>query len=131
MGIDTLKNPSTSLPPIAVLPLIGTELGKQANWKAALPDGSSLLVTLRQLNPTEAAMVLHPVGTLKFAKNSAAAGCGTAAGPPWKTLRVRHFPQLRRGLHQTNQCYTRMHAFLLPARRQHYLGPGRHGLDRS
>jgi hypothetical protein len=60
----------TALPPIAVLPLIGSELGKQANWRAALPDGSRLLVTLRQLDPAEAALVLHPVGALQVSQRA-------------------------------------------------------------
>ena len=36
------------------------ELGKQSNWRAVLPPGSNLLVSLRQLDPAEAAFVLHP-----------------------------------------------------------------------
>jgi hypothetical protein len=70
--IDTTFGDSrnTSLPPIAVLPIINAELGKAANWKAFLPAGSNILVTLRQLDPTEAATVLHPVGTLRISQRA-------------------------------------------------------------
>jgi hypothetical protein len=55
---------------IAVVELITAELAKVANWRAQLPDGSNLLVTLRQLDPSEAALVLHPVGTLHISQRA-------------------------------------------------------------
>jgi hypothetical protein len=60
----------TTLPPVAVVPILTGELGKLANWRAQLPTGSNLLVTLRQLDPTETALVLHPVGTLKISQRA-------------------------------------------------------------
>ncbi|MGH9496226.1 MAG: DUF6603 domain-containing protein [Candidatus Sulfotelmatobacter sp.] len=63
-------NPNTTLPPIAVMPVLSGEFQKQSNWKAVLPNGSNLLVTLRQLDPAEGAMVLHPVGTLHVSQRA-------------------------------------------------------------
>src|SRR5262249_14982083 len=60
----------TTLPPITVIPIITGELGKVANWRAQLPSGSNLLVTLRQLDSSEAALVLHPVGTLQISQRA-------------------------------------------------------------
>jgi hypothetical protein len=56
---------NTTLPPVAVMPLLVAELSKQSNWRALLPTGSNLLVSLRKLDAAESAMVLHPVGTLQ------------------------------------------------------------------
>jgi hypothetical protein len=60
----------TSLPPIAVMPLLAGEFSKQSNWRAALPDSSHLLVTLRKLGEAESAFVLHPVGTLRISQRA-------------------------------------------------------------
>jgi hypothetical protein len=72
IGIDFTwgDNPNTILPPIAVMPILTAEMGKKTNWKAQLPPNSKLLVTLRQLDPSEAAMVLHPAGTLQVSQRS-------------------------------------------------------------
>jgi hypothetical protein len=72
IGIDFTwgDNPNTVLPPIAVMPILTAELGKKTNWKAQLPSNVKLLVTLRQLDPSEAAMVLHPAGTLQVSQRS-------------------------------------------------------------
>jgi hypothetical protein len=72
IGIDFTwgDNPNTVLPPIAVMPILTAEMGKKTNWKAQLPPNSKLLVTLRQLDPSEAAMVLHPAGTLQVSQRS-------------------------------------------------------------
>ncbi len=61
---------NTSLPPVAVMPIIYGELGKRSNWKAQLPSGSHLLVSLRALDPAEAALVMHPVGTLQVSQRT-------------------------------------------------------------
>ncbi len=53
----------TSLPPIAVMPLLADELNKSENWRAELPPGNNLLVSLRAL-PETSGLVLHPVGAL-------------------------------------------------------------------
>ena len=72
IGIDFTwgDNPNTVLPPIAVMPILTAEMGKATNWKAQLPSNVKLLVTLRQLDPSEAAMVLHPAGTLQVSQRS-------------------------------------------------------------
>jgi hypothetical protein len=70
IGIDFTwgDDRDTTLPPIAVMPLLVSELGKQSNWRAFLPPGSNLLVSLRQLDSAEAVFVLHPVGTLRVSQ---------------------------------------------------------------
>jgi hypothetical protein len=60
---------NTSLPPVAVLPIIAAELEKPANWKALPPASSNLLVTLRKLDDP-GALVLHPVGALQVSQKS-------------------------------------------------------------
>jgi hypothetical protein len=72
IGIDFTwgDNPNTVLPPVAVMPILTAEMGKKTNWKAQLPSNAKLLVTLRQLDPSEAAMVLHPAGTLQVSQRS-------------------------------------------------------------
>lgn len=60
----------TTLPPIAVFPLLAGEFGKQSNWRMALPDQLHLLVTLRKLGEDEAAFLLHPVGTLRVSQRA-------------------------------------------------------------
>jgi hypothetical protein len=52
------------------MPVIAGELAKRVNWRAQLPSGSGLRVSLRQLAPDEAAMVLHPVGTLQVSQRA-------------------------------------------------------------
>jgi hypothetical protein len=56
----------TTLPPIAVIPLLTTEFEKDDNWTALLPTSSNLLVSLRKLDSASESdtLVLHPVGTL-------------------------------------------------------------------
>jgi hypothetical protein len=70
IGIDFTWGDSrdTLLPPIQVMPLLTAEFSKQSNWRAALPDGSHLLVSLRQLDPAESDFVLHPVGNLRISQ---------------------------------------------------------------
>jgi hypothetical protein len=55
----------TMLPPIAVMPLFKTEFEKAENWRALLPEGADLLVSLRPLPPASTDLVLHPVGVLR------------------------------------------------------------------
>lgn len=59
----------TTLPPIAVLPLFRAEIEKKENWRALLPEGNNLLVTLRKL-PESDTLVLHPVGVLRVAQRA-------------------------------------------------------------
>jgi hypothetical protein len=70
IGIDVTWGDSrdTMLPPVQLMPLLSGEFSKQSNWRAVLPPAGHLLVVLRALDPTEAAMVLHPVGTLQVSQ---------------------------------------------------------------
>jgi len=61
---------NTVLPPISVVPLLTAELEKAENWRAEFPAGNRELVSLRTLAPTEAALVLHPVGTLRVSQRA-------------------------------------------------------------
>ncbi|HEY1963420.1 MAG TPA: DUF6603 domain-containing protein, partial [Acidobacteriaceae bacterium] len=72
IGIDFTwgDNPDTTLPPIQVMPILTAEAQKPSNWKTALPPNLKLLVTLRQLDPSEADLVLHPAGTLQVSQRS-------------------------------------------------------------
>jgi len=72
IGIDFTwgADPNTTLPPIAVMPILTAEFAKNTNWKAQLPSNSNLLVTLRQLDASEATMVLHPAGFLQVSQRS-------------------------------------------------------------
>jgi hypothetical protein len=72
IGVDFTWGDSqnTMLPPVAVMPILDGEYGKQSNWKSVLPSGSNLLVALRQMDPAETAMVLHPVGTLQVSQRA-------------------------------------------------------------
>jgi hypothetical protein len=62
--------PDTTLPPIAVLPILVNELAKEICWRAELPVGSNLLVTLRPLTANEAGKILHPLGTLNVSQKA-------------------------------------------------------------
>ena len=54
----------TTLPPVAVLPLLAAEIGKTEGWQTQLPSGGTRApVSLRQL-PDTGDLVLHPLGTL-------------------------------------------------------------------
>ncbi|WP_372660213.1 DUF6603 domain-containing protein [Amycolatopsis kentuckyensis] len=58
------ENRDTTLPPVAVLPLLANEIGKTEGWDTRLPSGDNrTLVNLRQL-PDTGEIVLHPLGTL-------------------------------------------------------------------
>jgi hypothetical protein len=72
IGIDFTwgDNPNTTLPPVAVMPILAAEAQKATNWKTALPANVKLLVVLRQLDPSEASFVLHPSGTLQVSQRS-------------------------------------------------------------
>jgi hypothetical protein len=72
IGIDFTwgDNPNTTLPPVAVMPILAAEARKATNWKTALPANVKLLVVLRQLDPTEAGFVLHPAGTLQVSQRA-------------------------------------------------------------
>ncbi|MGH8603090.1 MAG: DUF6603 domain-containing protein, partial [Gammaproteobacteria bacterium] len=60
---------NTTLPPIAVLPLLTGELDKLENWTATIPTSNRLLVSLRKLETVEG-LVLHPLGTLRISQRA-------------------------------------------------------------
>lgn len=65
------ESEDTTLPPVTVMPLIKGELEKLENWKADLPVGNNLLVSLRPLSEAETALlVLHPLGTLRISQRA-------------------------------------------------------------
>nr|WP_281723021.1 DUF6603 domain-containing protein [Nitrosomonas nitrosa] len=60
----------TTLPPIPIIPLLRAELEKFDNWRAELPAGNNLLVSLRKLSATEVTQVLHPLGMLRVSQRA-------------------------------------------------------------
>jgi hypothetical protein len=58
----------TTLPPIAVVPLLTAELDKRENWTAALPSGRELLVSLRGEAASATDLVMHPLGSLRVSQ---------------------------------------------------------------
>ena len=58
----------TTLPPIAVMPLLKAEVEKRESWRAALPPGREALVALRPLDEAAETLVMHPLGTLRIAQ---------------------------------------------------------------
>jgi hypothetical protein len=58
---------NTSLPPIEIMPKVREEFNKLENWKAQLPAGNNLLVSLRKIDES-VELVLHPVGTLQVSQ---------------------------------------------------------------
>src|SRR6185436_15184377 len=64
------ESKDTTLPPIAVVPILTGELNKPENWKAELPAANNLLVSLRKLDPAVDTLVLHPVGTLRVSQKA-------------------------------------------------------------
>jgi hypothetical protein len=72
IGIDFTWGDSgnTTLPPVAVMPILTAELGKQSNWRAVPPPTANLLVSLRALAPSDSQFVLHPLGTLQVSQRA-------------------------------------------------------------
>jgi hypothetical protein len=64
------ENKKEELPAIPVLPVLQGELGKSDSWRAFLPEGVSLLVSLRKMPEAEAALILHPVGMLRISQRA-------------------------------------------------------------
>lgn len=61
------ESQNTTLPPIEIMPRVREEFNKLENWKAVLPAGNNLLVTLRKIDESTE-LVLHPVGTLQISQ---------------------------------------------------------------
>jgi hypothetical protein len=72
IGIDFTwgQSGTNSLPPVAVMPILSAEFGKLSNWRAQLPAGAHLLVSLRPLDTDDTALVLHPLGTLQVSQRA-------------------------------------------------------------
>ena len=64
------ESEDTQLPPITIMPLLQNEMGKTETWRALLPASSNLLVSLRGMSATEAALILHPVGVLHISQRA-------------------------------------------------------------
>ncbi len=60
---------NTTLPPIAVMPLLAAEFDKADNWRALPPASSNLLVSLRKIGAA-GSLVLHPVGSLRVTQKA-------------------------------------------------------------
>jgi Family of unknown function (DUF6603) len=58
----------TTLPPIAVLPLLQAEFDKKENWTASLPAGRKLMVALRAATEMPNQLVMHPLGSLRVSQ---------------------------------------------------------------
>lgn len=58
------------LPPIRVMDLLSAELQKAENWRAFLPAGTSIPVSIRKMPEAEAALIMHPVGVLRVAQRA-------------------------------------------------------------
>jgi hypothetical protein len=59
---------NTSLPDLAVLPLLVEALSARDNWEAELPGQRHRLESLRELQAPPDRLVVHPVGTLKISQ---------------------------------------------------------------
>jgi hypothetical protein len=64
----------TTLPATAAMPLLAAEFAKESNWKADLPVGSAVLVSLRQLEAVADGLVLHPLGELRVSQRAVPLG---------------------------------------------------------
>jgi hypothetical protein len=53
-----------TLPPIEVLPQLAAALADATNWRATLPSGANLQVSLRAFDAPPGTLVLHPFGSL-------------------------------------------------------------------
>jgi hypothetical protein len=62
------ESADTTLPPIAIVPLLKTELDKRENWTTTLPASIALLVSLRSVDDAADAVVLHPLGALRISQ---------------------------------------------------------------
>ena len=67
------ESENTTLPPVSVMPIIAAEFEKIENWTARLDDASSLLVSLRTIDP-DSDLVLHPVGSLAITQRAVPLG---------------------------------------------------------
>ncbi len=80
----------TSLPPIPVMPLLKKEFEKAENWRAELPAGNNLLVSLRKIDEA-AGLILHPVGTLVVSQRAVPLDLDIAKVGSQKVAEAKHF----------------------------------------
>src|SRR5262249_57003921 len=59
---------NTTLPDLAVLPLLVEALSARDNWEAELPAERHRLESLRELPAAPDQLAVHPVGTLKISQ---------------------------------------------------------------
>jgi hypothetical protein len=57
-----------TLPPVDVLPQLVAAFAEPANWRAVLPSGTNLQVTLRAIEPVAGTILLHPFGSLEISE---------------------------------------------------------------
>lgn len=55
-----------TVPPVDVLPQLAAAFAEPNNWRAVLPAGSNLQVTLRAFEKPDGAVILHPFGSLEI-----------------------------------------------------------------
>ncbi len=55
-----------TLPPVDVLPKLAAAMAEPDSWRAAIPAGSNLRVSLRAYEPPAGTLVLHPFGSLEI-----------------------------------------------------------------
>ncbi|WP_343702775.1 DUF6603 domain-containing protein [Chitinophaga sp.] len=79
---------NTTLPPIEIMPMVREEFNKLANWKARLPEGSHILVSLRKIDEAEE-LVLHPIGTLQVSQRYVPLGVSISKVGSQKTADVK------------------------------------------
>ncbi len=60
----------TTLPPIAVMPLLTAEYNKLENWTAEVPAANRLRVSLRKLEGGPTELVMHPLGQLRVTQRA-------------------------------------------------------------
>ncbi|HYJ82327.1 MAG TPA: DUF6603 domain-containing protein, partial [Allosphingosinicella sp.] len=63
---------NTTLPPVAVMPMLKAEFEKIDNWTAQLPKGNRLLVALHDISAD--GLVLHPAGSLRISQRAVPLG---------------------------------------------------------
>jgi hypothetical protein len=81
----------TTLPPIAVRPLLLAELEKMENWTAVLPAGNLPSVTLRPLEDAQGALTMHPLGALRFSQRAIPLGIALDKVGTQRPSDARHF----------------------------------------
>jgi hypothetical protein len=64
------ESADTTLPGTRVMELLTAELAKETSWRAEVPASSRLLVSLRQLEPADDELVLHPLGALRVSQRA-------------------------------------------------------------